>query len=160
MKEPRPIILRELPGSCEPTLAKEISAQWQLGQQWQCRLRGTDEWSDLPKTEVPMWLAHIEYRRHPECCHGVAASSQPAEMTDDEKLLRRMLCVAYAGALAYMDDGEASDSRMHPTIDFMRDSPKDIPRKILDRNRVHRSPYCVSSKRKISGMARVTRTSK
>ena len=64
-----------------------------------------------------------------------SAPAQPAGMTDDEKHLRRMLCVAHAGALAYMDDGEASDSRMHPTIDFLRDSPKDIQRKIWERNR-------------------------
>lgn len=49
---------------------------WHPGQQWQCRMRGTDEWADLPKSEKPMWLTHIEYRRHPECRHG--APAQPA----------------------------------------------------------------------------------
>jgi hypothetical protein len=43
-----------------------------------------------------------------------------------DKLLRRMLCAATCGATAYMDDGEASDSSVHPGIDFLRDSPEAI----------------------------------
>lgn len=53
----------------------------------------------------------------PECS---ASSNSGAEQK-----LRRMLCVAYAGALAYMDDGEAQDNREFPAIDFLRD-PIDI----------------------------------
>ena len=44
--------------------------------------------------------------------------------------LRRMLCVAHAGAAAYMDDGEAQDSRDLPVIDFLRDSPPEIRDKL------------------------------
>lgn len=83
----------------------------------------------IPKPHGP-W---VRYGDHIAALASTPA--QPAGMTDDEKHLRRMLCVAHAGALAYMDDGEASDSRMHPTIDFLRDSPKDIQRKIGERNR-------------------------
>lgn len=50
-----------------------------------------------------------------------------------EKAVRRMLCLMYAGPLAYMDDGEASDSREHPTIDFLRDSPELIQEKMHKR---------------------------
>ncbi|NMU89048.1 hypothetical protein HGQ98_04020 [Achromobacter ruhlandii] len=48
----------------------------------------------------------------------------------DEQRLRRMLCVQYAGALAYMDDGEAQDARAMPIIDFLRDSLDEIERKM------------------------------
>jgi len=60
----------------------------------------------------------------------------PVELlVDEDKTLRRMLCVAVCGLSAYMDDGEASDASVHPNIDFLRDSPKDIQRKIWERNR-------------------------
>lgn len=48
----------------------------------------------------------------------------PASKTERE--LRRMLCAAYAGTSAYMDDGEASDCRAQPAIDFMRMEPAAI----------------------------------
>ena len=54
-------------------------------------------------------------------------------MSDDELKLRRLLCFAYSGAHAYMDDGEASDCSMMPCIDFLRDSPEMIERKIWQR---------------------------
>jgi len=44
--------------------------------------------------------------------------------------LHRMLCVAHAGAAAYMDDGEAQDSRELPIIDFLRDTPDEIQDKL------------------------------
>jgi len=55
--------------------------------------------------------------------------------SDAERQLRRMLCVAYAGPRAYMDDGEASDCRQFPLIDFMRDTPDEIQRKLQERGR-------------------------
>lgn len=57
-----------------------------------------------------------------------------AENAETEKQLRRMLCVAYAGAQAYVDDGEASDSRCVPSIDFMRDTPAEIQHKMHQRS--------------------------
>lgn len=54
-------------------------------------------------------------------------------MSDTEKELRLLLCVAHAGGLGYYDDGEAFCGRMHPTIDFMRDSPAEIRSKINER---------------------------
>lgn len=64
-----------------------------------------------------------------------AALSQPQEAapSDNERKLRRMLCVAYAGSLAYMDDGEMQDSAQHPFIDFLRDSADEIQAKFQQR---------------------------
>jgi hypothetical protein len=56
-----------------------------------------------------------------------------AAVPDDAIELRRMLCTAYAGHLAYTDDGEAQDARMVPFIDFLRDSVSDIKAKMLRR---------------------------
>lgn len=50
-----------------------------------------------------------------------------------EKELRRMLCACYSGPSAYMDDGEAQDAKAHPFIDFMRDTPEEIQRKMFER---------------------------
>lgn len=51
-----------------------------------------------------------------------------------EYSLRLMLCMAYAGANAYMDDGELQDNSRTPFIDFLRDPPNVIQRKIIERN--------------------------
>jgi hypothetical protein len=49
------------------------------------------------------------------------------------RLLRRLLCNAYAGSLAYTDDGEAQDNRAFPVIDFLRDSAPSIKAKMEQR---------------------------
>lgn len=54
------------------------------------------------------------------------------ELTDENKQLRRMLCLAKA-TMPYMDDGEASDSSEFPHIDYMRDSPSEIQGKLNQR---------------------------
>jgi hypothetical protein len=54
----------------------------------------------------------------------------PAGAGAENLELRRMLCVAHAGAAAYMDDGEAQDNRDLPMIDFLRDSPPEIRDKL------------------------------
>lgn len=59
-----------------------------------------------------------------------SAAPEPAQ---ENKRLRRMLCIAHAGHAAYMDDGEAQDNRSHPCIDFLRDSPDDIEKKLFQR---------------------------
>jgi hypothetical protein len=51
-----------------------------------------------------------------------------------ERQLRRLLCVALCGFGAYMDDGEASDCSVQPAIDFLRDTPEEIERKVRERN--------------------------
>lgn len=55
---------------------------------------------------------------------------QPSGAGAENLELRRMLCVAHAGAAAYMDDGEAQDNRDLPMIDFLRDSPPEIRDKL------------------------------
>lgn len=54
----------------------------------------------------------------------------PAVARTETIELRRMLCAAHAGHLAYMDDGEAQDNREFPLIDFLRDSPPEIQDKL------------------------------
>lgn len=62
-----------------------------------------------------------------------AADEFPLLSLHDERLLRRLLCKVYAGPLAYMDDGEAQDSRAAPMIDFLRDTPASIQEKMRQR---------------------------
>lgn len=57
-----------------------------------------------------------------------------ADALREAREIRKMLCVAYAGATAYMDDGEAQDNRANPCIDFLRDSPDEIRRKMRARS--------------------------
>lgn len=64
---------------------------------------------------------------------ALATRPQEAAPSDNEKKLRRMLCVAYAGSLAYMDDGEMQDSAQHPFIDFLRDSADEIQARFQQR---------------------------
>lgn len=47
--------------------------------------------------------------------------------------LRQLLAVRVAGALLYADDGELQDNTQHPCIDFRRDTPSDIQRKLQER---------------------------
>jgi hypothetical protein len=49
--------------------------------------------------------------------------------------LRRAWCLSYTGPLAYMDDGEAQDSRVFPCIDFLRDSVPQILEKMRQRSK-------------------------
>lgn len=59
-------------------------------------------------------------------------AAQQAQRTEIE--LRKLLCVTYAGGAAYMDDGEAQDSRALPVIDFLRDTPAEIQNKMQQRS--------------------------
>jgi len=56
-------------------------------------------------------------------------------MRQEERQIRRMLCMAYAGPLAYMDDGEAQDTQREPGIDFLRMSPEVIQSRMQERAR-------------------------
>ena len=90
----------------------DARARWQPGQQWLCRLRGTDEWSDLPKTEMPMWLPHVEYRRHPDCRHGVTSPAQSVA----EIALKRVL----KAVQAYLPpDGPSAHDTMTEIIEIV-----------------------------------------
>jgi hypothetical protein len=50
-----------------------------------------------------------------------------------ELLLRRLLAHRVAGPLGYYDDGELQDGTDTPSIDFLRDHPKDIELKLIER---------------------------
>jgi hypothetical protein len=59
-----------------------------------------------------------------------ALADRAQEPDQDERAIRRMLCAAVIGPLAYMDDGEASGDG----IDFLRDSAAVIDAKMRERN--------------------------
>lgn len=72
--------------------------------------------------------------------------NDPTNHTDDEQIihelgnenhaLRRMLCLAHAGAGAYLDDGEIQDNTKHPAIDWKRDTLDKIKFKLHERARL------------------------
>ena len=55
------------------------------------------------------------------------------DISADNLKLRRMLAIAIAGAHLYGDDGELQDSTSFPYIDFLRDSPDLILKKLEER---------------------------
>lgn len=62
-----------------------------------------------------------------------AAQSAQSALADENIELRRMLCLAHAGATAYLDDGEAQDASAHPAIDFLRDDVATLREKLRQR---------------------------
>jgi hypothetical protein len=59
--------------------------------------------------------------------------AERAEQPQAEQELRELLAVRVAGALLYADDGELQDASELPAIDFKRDAPGEIARKLTDR---------------------------
>lgn len=53
---------------------------------------------------------------------------------EEEFVLRRLLAMRFSGASLYVDDGELQDNYEAPSIDFLRDSPTEIERKIYQRH--------------------------
>ena len=87
------------------------------------RIRPVDRrWYDYPESESIPYLRSTPAREHAE------------EYKAENKELRRMLAVANAGYALYHDDGELQDNRIHPCIDYKRDSVKVIQEKLLKRN--------------------------
>ncbi len=64
---------------------------------------------------------------------GVVPERAIAGMPRTEYLLRRLLAHRVAGAGGYFDDGELQDNSRLPFIDFLRDHPKDIELKLIER---------------------------
>lgn len=62
------------------------------------------------------------------------AAEKIAGMPRTEYLLRRLLAHRLAGVRGYFDDGELQDSSRAPAIDYLRDHPKDIELKLIERN--------------------------
>jgi hypothetical protein len=61
--------------------------------------------------------------RSTECSAAVAENRE----------LRILLAIAHAGLSLYTDDGELQDNRVHPFIDFKRDSVNEIENKLRER---------------------------
>lgn len=78
---------------------------------------------------------HFKSQKPPLKKMAEAVDTELPKLSSEELKLRRMLCIAYAGALAYMDDGEAQDSRETPFIDFLRDSADTIEAKMKERGK-------------------------
>ena len=73
-----------------------------------------------------------EMRAFDDAIKGWAApppAAEPSEASANERRLRRLLCAARHRHSAYMDDGEASDCSVHPSIDYLRDSLDEIEAK-------------------------------
>ena len=56
-----------------------------------------------------------------------------AGMPRVEYMLRRLLALRLFGSTGYFDDGELQDNSRRPSIDFLRDHPKDIELKLAER---------------------------
>lgn len=52
---------------------------------------------------------------------------------EQARALRELLAIHVAGASLYTDDGELSDYSVHPSIDFLRDTPEQIKAKLIER---------------------------
>jgi hypothetical protein len=61
------------------------------------------------------------------------ASTVIEEMPRVEYMLRRLLALRLFGSTGYFDDGELQDNSKTPSIDFLRDHPKDIEIKLAER---------------------------
>ena len=87
---------------------------------------------EIASLKNPAWAVLIQE------LESVAQSQQPLRTTGgrsaSERELRAMLATAYCGTELYSDDGELQDKRAVPCIDFLRDSPKTIRRKMRSRN--------------------------
>lgn len=66
--------------------------------------------------------------------HDIVEWCEIPTNSDVEKQLRLMIAVIYAGPHLYADDGELQDSRENPCIDFKRDSPELIWKKMQERS--------------------------
>ena len=88
-----------------------------------------------PVEQSRRWAAGLDasreqYEREDFAVGKPFVNGQPVvpPMTEDERWFREALAHCYCGAGLYRDDGELQDSRMHPTIDFLRDPPATIAR--------------------------------
>lgn len=80
-------------------------------------------WEDLAPAYCSMWETIAEQFMQPKARY--------------EKILRKLLAVRVAGAFGYYDDGELQDSTTAPFIDFLRDSPEEIERKLIERSKIN-----------------------
>lgn len=67
-----------------------------------------------------------------EPCDCVLSSDD--DIRKENREMRLALCIAHAGAGAYLDDGEMQDNTCIPCIDWKRDPWCDIKAKLVSRN--------------------------
>lgn len=88
--------------------------------------------ANMNRANVELKVRAALSKARPNTAEGEAAQQAPAAERENLEL-RRMLCIAHAGAAAYMDDGEAQDNRELPLIDFLHDTPAEIQDKLQRR---------------------------
>jgi hypothetical protein len=79
------------------------------------------------------YMRHVEAMTAEGLHEKSAIAGQLAWRDRDLERLRKLLACAYAGASLYGDDGELQDNSRHPLIDFKRDTPDEIARKMRER---------------------------
>ena len=101
----------------------------------------------MPDDPDPMTLRQFVSRARQAACRIEADTDELEELRAncaallaeldearrDAELLRSLLAMRAAGALLYDDDGELQDNTQMPYIDFKRDAPGEIHRKLRER---------------------------
>lgn len=77
-----------------------------------------------------------------EVKHVLEALSASFSLAKENQEMRLALCMAHAGAGAYLDDGEMQDSTKHPMIDWKRDPWETIKAKLVERGRAALAKAC------------------
>jgi len=97
---------------------------------------------DLPRSDTPN--APADSVERPFGLDG--AITVIAGMPRVEYMLRRLLALRLSGSTGYFDDGELQDNSKRPSIDFLRDHPKDIDLKLAERRRIARDELATKAK--------------
>ena len=64
------------------------------------------------------------------------------KMSTEERILRQLVATGHGKIGMYTDDGEMQCNVVNPCIDFMRDTPQEIERKIMERNHKVLATFC------------------
>lgn len=80
--------------------------------------------------------SHVDDRLIAALRQKLTYAAIPTVGQNDIATLRRSLAIRTAGTGLYCDDGELQDNSMRPMIDFKRDPPGLIRRKLIERNRL------------------------
>ena len=106
------VLRMPMPDDPDPMTLRQFVSR---ARQAACRIEAdTDELEELRAT-IAALLAELDEARR------------------DAERWRSMLAMRVAGAFLYDDDGELRDNTQMPYIDFKRDAPADIQRKLRER---------------------------
>jgi hypothetical protein len=98
----------------------------------QCRLTPVQ----TEDNSARLYAAPADSAKQNHVAASSSLSSEPNGLSGVEKenrTLRRMLALSYAGGMLYGDDGELQDNREFPLIDFKRDTVEQIDAKMTER---------------------------